>query len=250
MNLQEIQEMCVELSGREDLAASGKFNFYIQSGQRYLERKVNFKKARATNVRLLEGGLVRGYPRHEYMVVVPSCRVVERVRVAEINSTSWRELTKTDLDFMKRTYGGPLQNVPKALPKHYAIVSLRLSPGSTEDRPETGRWFDGYSHFIEVTAGDHFAYTGILVFPLPKAETHVEVEGLYYEPLLENPEDVNYWSSQHSDLLIYSALRQMEISYRNTQGVRDWDNAIRPALIDYEFDYIDEEIFEVSQMEG
>ena len=47
-----------------------------------------------------------------------------------------------------------------------------------------------------------------------------------------------------------AANRQIEIDYRNTAGVKDWEAAIQSELLGLGKDLVEEHIAEVNQMEG
>ncbi len=71
-----------------------------------------------------------------------------------------------------------------------------------------------------------------------------------YQPKLVNDDDKNFWSERHPFILVMAAMRQVEVSYRNTEGQKDWEAAIRGELFGQELDWADQESQEVSQMEG
>jgi hypothetical protein len=51
-------------------------------------------------------------------------------------------------------------------------------------------------------------------------------------------------------LLYMAAMRQIEITNRNTQGVRDWEASIGADVKTLGFDLVEENIAEANQMEG
>ena len=78
----------------------------------------------------------------------------------------------------------------------------------------------------------------------------VEIKGLFYTMQLVNDTDENHWSVNHAGLLLMSAQRMMEVFNRNTQGVNDWDNAIKEYNNQLGLDLVEELIAEVTEMEG
>jgi hypothetical protein len=62
--------------------------------------------------------------------------------------------------------------------------------------------------------------------------------------------DTSYWTLEAPITLLFAALYQLEASYRNTEGVKDWLNVIDLDLDGLEKDRIAEEIMGVDQMEG
>jgi hypothetical protein len=81
-------------------------------------------------------------------------------------------------------------------------------------------------------------------------ENIFEVKGLFYSHKLTNENDENYWSVTNPLLLIMSAMRQIEIVNRNTQGVNDWTNSIAAEMTQLGMDLVEEIIAEVSEMGG
>ena len=51
-------------------------------------------------------------------------------------------------------------------------------------------------------------------------------------------------------LLYMSAMRQIEVVNRNTQGVNDWTTSIQTEIQQLGFDLVEEAIAEIDQMEG
>jgi hypothetical protein len=45
-------------------------------------------------------------------------------------------------------------------------------------------------------------------------------------------------------------MRSVEVTQRNTQGVNDWDLAISKEITQLGFDFVEETIAEVDQMDG
>ena len=48
--------------------------------------------------------------------------------------------------------------------------------------------------------------------------------------LLVNDTDENFWSDDHSHVLVSAARRMLEVRHRNTSGVNDWNNVIVPEV--------------------
>lgn len=67
---------------------------------------------------------------------------------------------------------------------------------------------------------------------------------------LSNDSDTSWWTLEAPETLITAALYELELSYRNTEGARDWLGGIDNDLDGMEKDVISEEITGVDQMEG
>ena len=119
------------------------------------------------------------------------------------------------------------------------------------DEAATADFFDLTATYQDVLADQNFDSVGVLLTPLvATASVYVEVEGLWRAPALSDDDDENYWTLQWPNLLVYATYRELEIVYRNTQGVRDWDAAIASVLTQQEMDYILDESGPVNQMLG
>ena len=60
----------------------------------------------------------------------------------------------------------------------------------------------------------------------------------------------SFWSEVHPNILLKSALKQLEMFYRNSEGVKDWDNALRDDTTPMDHDAAEEEAAGISQMGG
>ena len=102
----------------------------------------------------------------------------------------------------------------------------------------------------EILVTNDMSYNAIAVLPPTSEDIYVEVVGYYYSNPLVSDEDISYWSQVNPNVLIMGALREVEIFNRNTTGVNDWEAAITSEVVGIAMDLIEEEIAEVSQMEG
>jgi hypothetical protein len=109
--------------------------------------------------------------------------------------------------------------------------------------------FEAFLGFTEVPAGPVNDFNTILLNVPTSTKLMVEVKGLYYSFELVNDTDENYWSSQHPMLLHMAAMRYIEITNRNTQGVRDWDASIALEMKQLGMDLVEELISEITQIE-
>jgi hypothetical protein len=60
----------------------------------------------------------------------------------------------------------------------------------------------------------------------------------------------SFWSEVHPNILLKASLKQLEMFYRNTEGVKDWDNALKDDIIPMDMDAAEEEAAGISQMGG
>jgi hypothetical protein len=130
-------------------------------------------------------------------------------------------------------------------PAYYSPTLTRYIPEdlSAED-------FESFIQWVEIPSGDAHEYNTILLSAPTDQKLLVEIKGLFYSNALIADEDKNYWSVNHPFLLYMAAMRYVEVSNRNTQGVNDWDRAIAKDATDIGMDLVEELIADATEMEG
>ena len=241
MNLLQVRTQFRSVSGRFDLVNSdfsdNGADFYINAGQRHLDRLGKNQKSFASCYRFCEAGF--------WTVQFPYCRAIQEVWAATITAR-W-QLEKRDLQDLLEGY---FTTIPSGIDTgntlYYAPAVTRMSPGSSTVTVDTIEAFVGY---MDTMSGDHYEYNSILMAPPPDERLMIEIKGLFYSEKLEEDTDKSYWSEVHPDILIMAAMRHLEIVNRNTQGKRDWDDAIASELFEVDKDLVEEEIAEITQIE-
>jgi hypothetical protein len=193
-------------------------------------------KSYASKFKLLKKG--------NFSVVIEQCRAIKEVWLATVEGR-W-QLEKVNLQDL---IAGYLTGLPSSrtngTPAYYA-------PCLTRHIPENGTVADlgAFIGFVETPAGNALDYNAILLNVPVDQQTMIDVRGLYYSMELVEDTDKNYWSECHPSLLIMAAQRYIEVFNRNTQGVNDWNNAIATEMKQLGMDLVEQQIAEVSQMEG
>ena len=242
MNLLQIRQQLRTVSGRNDLVNNDGSNngadFYINAGQRHLDRLDTTQKSFGICHRFCDVGF--------HAVTFPYCRAIKEVWAATITAR-W-QLEKKNLQDL---IAGYFTKLPSAIDKG---TSLYYAPTITRAVPETfnsaSDTFEAYSGYVDIISANHFAYNCVLIAPPTNEKLLVEVKGLFYTDELVNDLDKNYWSEVHPDILIMAAMRHIEIINRNTQGVNDWNSSITTEISNIGKDLVEEEIAEVTQIEG
>jgi len=236
MTLLEIRTKFIELSGRYDLITDTESyqdagaDFFIASGQRWLDRTFEILKSTANYYATLASG--------GWYVLVPECRVIRGVWISYTNGVI-DMLKPLSLERMRSCFSPNTTN--GSCPHFYSPVSVRTQPeisGQLTVPPST------------IVMEDNFPYNAVM-FNVPVGEqVSVQVTGYFYHSLLVNDTDQNFWSVEHSWILVLAAMRAMEIAQRNTAGVADWESAIRSEMQGLEYDFVDQISFPIHQMEG
>lgn len=240
MNLLQIRTKFRELSGRFDLVnedfTDNGADFFLNEGRKFLDRLDETQKSWGSCFRFIDVGF--------YSASIPNCRAIKEVW-ANTTIARWR-LDKMDLAKLITDYllGNP-DTRTDGTPLYYSPTITRHIP---EDAIPAD--FEAFLGFVDVPAEDVHNYNTILLNAPTDVKIVVDVKGLYYSFELAEDTDENYWSSQHPMLLYMSAMRQIEIVNRNTQGVNDWVNSIMVEMKQLGMDLVEELISEVTQMEG
>lgn len=238
MNLLQIRTKFIELSGRYDLVVDttdyvdNGANFYITAGQEFLDRRSNVWKKKSWIFESIAAGV--------WYVKFQRCRVMESVFV---NSATGRsKLVKKDLLWLYEEFSEPITDASNSTPLYFAPAILR-----TEDSTDK----DVLGSFFNYIVASDDPYRGMVILPPPDEAVVVSILGQFYSAELSDDTDENFWSIMHSSLLILASLYQLEVlGHRNTQGSKDYLEAIDIALIDIDKDIAGEESNDVDQLDG
>lgn len=242
MNLLELRTKAMTVSGRYDLVnpttfADNGMDYYINAGQRWLDRKFFGKRA--------EGRYLKRIDADTQQVNITLARSIREVWYYD---TSERvQLTKAAYAWLREEYPETLNNQVSGTPLYYCPIITRGIPHFSELPANEA---DFLVHDADLLTDPGNGYDAIMIFPRTDTEITVEVRGLFYSQELTGDDSVSYWSVTNPDMLIHATLRAIEIEHRNTQGVNDWTAAIMDNVNEMHFDDLDEEITDINQMEG
>lgn len=241
MNLKEFRKLFIETSGRYDLwnddGSDNGIDHYIRLGQKHLETLMYWDKMEAVQNLTLVG--VSNF-------MLPSARIIERVAVRKLATEKFVDLVRVNLTQARKYVMDDIQN--DGQPLFYTLYRNRGQMNTIT----AANFFDATTTYQDVLANQNYDSLGVLLTPLVgSTETmEVEVTGMFRSPVLVNDADKNYWTVEWPNLLVFATYRELEIVYRNTQGVKDWDAAIQAALIQHEMDYVMDESGQIDQMLG
>ena len=241
MNLLQIRQKFRTLSGRHDLVESdGSDNgadFYINAGQRHLDRLDETQKSPAICYKFCEV--------NRYSVFFPNCRAIKEVWAATTEA-KW-QLEKKNLQDL---IAGYFTTLPSGID---AGDTLYYAPAVTRSAPDVSTIsaadFEAFVGYVDIMSADHYAYNSVLLAPPTNTKLLIEVKGLFYTDELSEDTDKSFWSEVHPEILVMATMRMIEVFNRNTQGVNDWDNAIAAAVSGIGKDLVEEEIAEWTQIQ-
>lgn len=236
MNFGQIRKVFIERSGRYDLI-TGKneddgANFFITSGQRFLELISSLDKSTRRAFKLV--GV------NDYYVTIPYARSIDEVWLSSL--TERKELIFKTIKELRTKYTEPFGTLDTDEPTYYGIASL----GSVEQ--DSG--LSGYSGFIDAVVSDSDDLNGVIFYPPADGAYMIEVIGKFFLDELADDNDVNVWTTKYPNLLVMSAMRQLEVFHRNSAGVKDWTSAIGAELMEIDKDAIEKSDGYINQMEG
>ncbi len=240
MTLREIRKRFVETSGRYDLwnddGSDNGADFYIQRGQRHLENLVANGRQDTEHYVTLTG--VSHF-------CLPDIRIVKDVYAKGVEQKRTK-LTRISIAQAREYVLGEISN--NEFPQYYCVFNSRGAYGEVVAMPE--ECF--LSATDDVTNNMSYSQVGFLLLPRisPGTVLDVVVHTTTREPLLENDEDENSWTLEWPELLLYSAFRVLEVTYRNTQGVKDWDAAISSIILPLDMDWVEDDMQNAVRMEG
>lgn len=232
MNLLGIRQKFITFSGRYDLATTegaddhdtdGGADFFINAGQRFLDRRFQTPKSYGRRFDEVIAGT--------WYLTFQNCRAIEAVW-CNSDDDRW-QLKKYDYDVIRRNYPGLVSGTDGGTPGYYCPLVLRSIDATDIDAQ--GEFFN------YVMAADDGTYNGILFVPPTDASYVIETIGKFYHDALSDNDDENFWTTVSPDTLIKAALYQLEVSYRNTEGQKDWLAAITIEGRDLEFDAVEQE---------
>lgn len=235
MDLLGVRTKAAKLSGRMDLVnpttfADNGLDFFIQEGSRFLDRRLETKNSSASFFRDANIG--------DFHILLEDCRVVEEVYFYTADQRY--QLEKCSKEKLRSFFPSVLVSSEKGIPRYYYPANLRLG-GITPDTPVTG-----FLSKIELNADE---FNGLIFGPLDTAGIF-EISGKFYSSRLVEDLDENYWTKNHPMLLVWATLYLLEISYRNSEGAKDWLGALTNSLVELEMDFIDETSNDLKQLGG
>ena len=243
MDLVTLRQQFVRITGRYDLVVDttdwedNGADFYINAGIKYLDRLETTKKSYS-----------RAFPEvtsDDWYAVFQNCRAIKEVWCSNSDGERW-QLVKRDFALLRAAYNELPANLDSSEPIYYSPVQTLRKDVETADQMTIDYFYNDET----TEANNNFKYNAIVFMPPADDTYRLEIYGLFDTPELSDDEDENYWSDVHPMALVMAGARALEIMYRNTQGAKDWERSIAIELSGFGMDLVEEEIAEVTQMEG
>lgn len=237
MTLLDVRKQFVTQSGRYDLVVDtvayvdNGADYFIKEGQRFLDRRATHLFQESTAYTQLSA--------NGYILLVTKARSIRDVSI--FVDTKYVELDRLQQTEFFRTIAVTLghdaisnpnivASITPRTPTHYTVVNLRDFPDVTADQARTS--------------------VGILLNCPVLADSMIQVKFLTYSLELTNNTDQNFWTEHAPQTLIQAALYTLERGYRNREGMADHIESIDEDLRMLDFDLVDQEVNNVTQMKN
>jgi hypothetical protein len=240
MPLIDIRIQFIQYTGRYDLVIdtidydNAGADTFIVAGQRWLDRTFEVNGSKGRDDTFLDIG--------NWFTLVPDVRVIESVWVSLVTGERYPLKYLSMMDF-RASFGKDPIGITNGRVNYYTPIFFQKIPAS-------------YDALIDVIGSNEYivstpvGYNGLLFMPPTDAQVNLEVHGKFYQPRLQNNSDANLWSEAYPTALVMAACRQVEISYRNQQGVSDYEAGITGELRGAEFDLVDSETNNMPRLKG
>jgi hypothetical protein len=250
VDYKDVRIKFVELSGRYDLIKStyedDGADFFINAGQKYLDRLLDSGKMKARFPVLLTAGTI--------VAKTVGLRAIKEVWVS--NATGKVQLLPADIHTLRTEYATESNLVTRGTPKYYAPALFRPYPDTLAS---VTSMYD-VEDLLLYSAGppaQHFNYNGLVVMPPPDSTYTLEIFGLFYSPTLSATlsgstwtQTKSYWTEVMPEILLEAALQRLESFYRNTDGAKDYKNALMEDVQGMDYDAVEEDLVGTMQMGG
>jgi len=251
MEYKDIREEFVKQSGRYDLVTTdwqdNGADFFLNAGQRMLDRRSGVDKTKARFFKNLTAG--------DVYVATAGLLAIHEAWI--VSSTARAKLERRPLSDIREFYDELPSELDQGTPAYYAPTILRPYPDAIT--PTELSAFNGVDDIIASTsqASQHFTFNGVFLMPPANDAYTFELWGRFGSPELSATKSgsvwtqtMSAWSENHPDILIEAALFQLEKFHRNMEGMKGWLNALDLDLADLDMVTVEQECAEVNQMEG
>jgi len=229
----------IEITGRADLndpAAAFDAGFFINEGQKFLDRLFSRGKVEArsfTNLFI-----------DQILVSFPNVRSIKEVWLYD-TERRW-PLILVEQSVLREYYDEPAANIAHGPPEYYAPIVSRPYPKGLTAAPLNQIWAAQ-----DMKLALHEVRSSILLMPPVDVSLKytLEVRGLFYADVLSADVDISYWTEENELLLIFASAYMMELTYRNTEGAKDWLGSVMTIAEGLDKDIVEEQITGISSME-
>ena len=234
MDLLDLRQAFVRRSGRYDLVVDPNgaapdwtdngANYYLNLAIKWLDKKQLAPQSERRVYKAIESGDVG--------VSLTRCRAIKEVWVA--NADGRAPVERISFQEMRSAYWKVTADTVVNAPAVYTPARMRadVSELTVDQLAVLATWADLYDDDLTTDSG-------VLFYPPADGDYILEVFGLFRQAELSDDDDVNYWSIDEPEAVILAAMYWLEVSYRNTEGAKDWLAAIDEYLTGVDKDLVE-----------
>ena len=249
MEYWEIRKKFVEISGRYDLVTpvdpvtweDNGADFYLNMGQKVLDRKLDSKKMIARYPFELTIGNI--------IVKTPGLRAVKEVWIANIDGKA--QLSPIPLNQFRGGFAEESNLLDTGVPLYYTPAVFRPFPD------ELISVIGLYDVEDLLLSGTHYTYNGVIIMPPPDGTYTLTIWGLFYSPTLSATligttwtQTKSYWTENEPETLLEAALSRLATFAGNITSAKEHKEAMLEDLRDLDFDAVEETLVGDMEMEG
>ena len=244
MNLKEVREKFIDISGRIDLVvdtedyADAGADYFLLAGLRELDQdRLSHYHATARKYVVLESG--------NWIAQFQKARALKQVFCGD--GSSLTQLKYKYYDELRDSYASSFPATSSGSPRYWTPINLRHSPDWDRISADA---LDAISAYIDTASAGYGEFNGVLITPPPAVDVTLEIHGLFYSDSLENDTDENYWTMSYPDILIMAGMRELERSYRNMTGANEWTAHIQQKLTGLDMDIVETQTSSTDRKRG
>jgi len=223
--LAQVRTELVTITGRSDFTATpANGTLMINKAQRWMEEKILHPLTKRRSLDTLAIGTK--------VIAYEKIRSILEIHMHKNSDGTKHTLKRKSFDEIYTGYSDATSN---GTPKYYAIGVASPSPDD-ETNQTTGEGGD------DMLAADWFAKTQILLdVPVDVAYT-AHTLAYFYSNELSSDSDVSIWTLNYPHQLVLATIHQIDLQYRNEDGVAESFTAARDAMREIEKDVIQMEM--------
>lgn len=238
MDYIDIRNEFKRLSGRYDLedntVDTDMIDFFMNSAQRYLDRKLAAGKMEARFPIVLAPG--------DFIVRTEQIRSIKEVWATNSVGNRW-ELKRMTMNEFRWYFGKEYSLLTPGLPSKYAIGKFRPVPDNLIPSANMQDVED------VIVSNENYKYNGVIISPPTSEEITLTIWGLFYSPALSYSKlSKSYWTENHSDMLIQAAMMKVSSFYGDPTRAEEHKKSLIEDLIGLDFDLVDENLIDPMEM--
>jgi hypothetical protein len=146
---------------------------------------------------------------------------------------------------MRNFYGESWDDIDQGEPIYYTPAVIPTSPETASQIT-----IDSFNSTATTTASNEYEYDGIIFAPPADEAYEIEIDGIFEGTTLSSNTDSNWWTVRHPMLVVWAALHELEVSYRNKEGAKDWEEQITKRMMLLDFDTVEQDVADIDKIEG